>query len=245
MYLIEIKDIDKDLTMTQKEKYIALVNKYAQQLIQTEPNTWQLKENVHGYFIAKNLNSNEICFLKPLVSNNGKVKLGFEAFHDSMQELLIPTIVQTHPRSCTNKFQAPQVKRVFDVNGSYISYTLRKRNEAYKKGLFDEFIPLSQKLQVDEADLRFVLSYRPVYNKGRIVINRNKKMKNLARLIYANHHFGAYDDALLPAGLVIDHIDRNPFNNRIHNLRLVTQLENIYNTELVDKKFASGTYYGI
>jgi len=40
-----------------------------------------------------------------------------------------------------------------------------------------------------------------------------------------------------PEGLVIDHIDRNPKNNRISNLRYVTHKENQYNSKLaIDKR---------
>ena len=35
----------------------------------------------------------------------------------------------------------------------------------------------------------------------------------------------------IPAGMYIDHIDRNPSNNKLDNLRLVTPLQNVVNRE--------------
>ena len=52
------------------------------------------------------------------------------------------------------------------------------------------------------------------------------------RINHLFHHLVAY--AFIgerPDGMVIDHIDRNPLNNRLENLRYCTQLENMHNTE--------------
>ena len=51
------------------------------------------------------------------------------------------------------------------------------------------------------------------------------------------HHLVAY--AFLgerPDGMVIDHIDRNPKNNHISNLRYCTPKENLYNSKLAIEK---------
>ncbi len=58
-------------------------------------------------------------------------------------------------------------------------------------------------------------------------IQRDKKRTN-----YLFHHLVA--KAFLgerPEGKVIDHIDRNPLNNNISNLRYISQIENMRNTD--------------
>lgn len=59
----------------------------------------------------------------------------------------------------------------------------------------------------------------------------------LHRIIY-EMHFGE-----IPKGLQIDHIDRNPLNNKIENLRLATQNENQINSR-VPKNNTTG-YKGV
>lgn len=51
---------------------------------------------------------------------------------------------------------------------------------------------------------------------------------------YMLHHiiWAMHNGELPPKGLQIDHIDRNPLNNRIENLRLATQNENQINSKL-------------
>lgn len=51
------------------------------------------------------------------------------------------------------------------------------------------------------------------------------------RLIYI-YHYGE-----IPAGMVIDHIDRNPENNRIENLRVLDQRLNLRNCGVRKKKW--------
>ena len=56
--------------------------------------------------------------------------------------------------------------------------------------------------------------------KGYRVIKINKKVYKAHRLIWIYHN-GDIED-----GLFIDHIDRNPLNNKIENLRLATRSQN-------------------
>jgi hypothetical protein len=58
-------------------------------------------------------------------------------------------------------------------------------------------------------------------------LNRNGKRKNFfVHHLVAEHFIGAR-----PNNLVIDHIDRNPLNNNVSNLRYVSQKENVHNSK--------------
>ncbi len=59
---------------------------------------------------------------------------------------------------------------------------------------------------------------------GYLKAHINRKQHMIHRLIYM-WHFGVIED-----GLVIDHINRNPSDNRIENLRKITQHQNQFNT---------------
>lgn len=52
------------------------------------------------------------------------------------------------------------------------------------------------------------------------------KKYNVHRLVWAYHH------GEIPPGMVVDHIDRDTTNNRIENLRVVTQTENLRNRSM-------------
>jgi len=47
----------------------------------------------------------------------------------------------------------------------------------------------------------------------------------------------------IPEGLIIDHIDRNPFNNRLGNLRLSNNIENCRNKSKLEGK--SSQFFGV
>jgi predicted glutamine amidotransferase len=68
-------------------------------------------------------------------------------------------------------------------------------------------------------------------HKGYIGLRMNKKFYAVHRLIFLMHN------GHLPK--FIDHIDGNPLNNKIENLREATQQQNLYNTKL-SKKNTSG-----
>ena len=68
-----------------------------------------------------------------------------------------------------------------------------------------------------------------IQNKGYkyFQMKRDKKSKN-----YLIHHLVAECFiGIRPTGLVIDHIDRNKLNNNFENLRYISQLENMRNTD--------------
>jgi hypothetical protein len=81
------------------------------------------------------------------------------------------------------------------------------------------------------------------YSKEPRILKQHLNSKGYFRGCIANkkvliHHLVA--NAFMgerPEGLVIDHIDRNPKNNHISNLRYVTHKENQYNSKLaIDKR---------
>lgn len=80
------------------------------------------------------------------------------------------------------------------------------------------------------------------YSKNPRILKQHLNSKGYYRGCIANkkvliHHLVAY--AFLgerQEGMYIDHIDRNPKNNNISNLRYVTPKENLYNSKLAIEK---------
>ena len=72
-------------------------------------------------------------------------------------------------------------------------------------------------------------------NRGYWSVEINKKGYSAHRIAYALYH-----NISLPVDLVIDHIDMNPSNNKISNLRLVTNSENNKN-----RNFGNKSLFGI
>jgi hypothetical protein len=63
-----------------------------------------------------------------------------------------------------------------------------------------------------------------INSSGYIQVEYKQKAYMLHRIIYEMHH------GKIPNGFVIDHIDRNPLNNKIENLRLASLSENKINS---------------
>ena len=68
-----------------------------------------------------------------------------------------------------------------------------------------------------------------VSTKRYIYIRINYKQYALHRLVYLYHNpnWNIYDSS---KNNIIDHIDKNRLNNKIENLRVITQQENCFNT---------------
>ena len=73
-------------------------------------------------------------------------------------------------------------------------------------------------------------------DKGYIRVRVNNKKYALYRLIYKLHNpnWNIYDNT---DNNFIDHIDKNPHNNKIENLRIITKQQNAFNTN------AKGYYF--
>ena len=64
-------------------------------------------------------------------------------------------------------------------------------------------------------------------NKGYMVVKLNKKTKYVHQLVAETF----IDSDYKLKGLVVDHIDRNPLNNSLDNLRLISKSDNFKNSD--------------
>lgn len=85
---------------------------------------------------------------------------------------------------------------------------------------------------VDETDFDWLSGYKWCFHKGAAVSNRKGVYTLMHRLIMNP-----------PVDLVIDHINRDPLDNRRANLRVCSQNENRMNSGLRKNKKYKGIYF--
>ena len=85
------------------------------------------------------------------------------------------------------------------------------------------------------------ISHDKAYQYIKLRVNGKAKKLPVHRVIWFIHH-GA-----IPKDLVIDHIDRDPSNNSINNLRLVTMKQNAENRSMMKNNTSGfrGVHYDI
>lgn len=98
---------------------------------------------------------------------------------------------------------------------------------------------------VDDDDYEHILSLGGWYASDRYAVKKNPESDtgapmNMHRLVWERAN------GPIPEGMVIDHKDRNGFNNQKENLRLATSKQNSYNRSgCKDKKIIPSEYKGV
>lgn len=197
-----------------------------------------LHKGILGFNVQKLFSINKICEVKNCDSD------GFAVISEKKKNKLVCMrhyqmyLEKSFYGSYSEMFLSSEMLAMQDINGNYHSVALRNTNwETY------EFI------QVDTDDLEFVNNNRPFYKNRTVYVKYEtidgiKHTAKLYRVLLARALFGQYDHRLITSYLQVDHLDRNPLNNRIVNLRLCTSLENALNSKNYDKLKARGMCHG-
>ncbi len=117
------------------------------------------------------------------------------------------------------------MKNEYEIRGDVAVIIVNSKKLGVKEALIDsEDLPL-----VSNISGSWTLNgYDKPYVVGRMGTVVGKRIsESLHRYILGN----------VPRGLVVDHINRNPLDNRKTNLRIVTYEENARNSDYYDKHF--------
>ena len=100
-----------------------------------------------------------------------------------------------------------------DGENAYIYTWNRKLNKAYK-------------IIIDSSDFNLICQYFWHINHNGYVVSEKNKTESV---IYLHRLLMGVDRKDYDNGIIVDHIDRNPKNNKKNNLRVVTSKENSRN----------------
>lgn len=251
-YQVEVLKIDKQLSHELKIDYEMKADKRLSELKGSDicGANYQVVDNAYGYKVI--FKSGQFFEeLIPTVTSTNTLEIKYDCAFGLLEKIAKPVTNETNkkgkkrkkPRN--NTFENLTYFKERDLNGEYIAVALRVKNPKCKG--YNKYKTLNVVGHIDVADLAYFQKHRMRMNNKKLVITSPQTGKNeyVSRLIMARIATGEYDVSKLPKGLVVDHKDRNPLNNREFNLRLVTPMENALNTNKVDFKIKNNTFYGL
>lgn len=127
------------------------------------------------------------------------------------------------------------MKNKFEVIGETTIIFLKRRNG----DVLSAYIDTEDLKKIQEVDWSWYANFHK--NSGTYYVMANAKKPDGSSTLVGLHRF-LMDQ---PSGLVVDHIDRNPLNNKKSNLRIVTAAQNNQNTRIQknNRSGARGVYW--
>ena len=106
---------------------------------------------------------------------------------------------------------------------------------------------LQELFEYRDGSLYNKLTRAPNQTKGKVAGSLNPsngymRVKIKGRTYQLSRIIWTYHNGDIPEGMQIDHIDRDPLNNRIENLRVVDQAQNEWNKPFENVNFEKGRW---